>query len=1379
MSLLVNQCAVSVADDIATALDTFKKDSNGIISEDNRERIEVQDKKHKFRVIRPHVRVRDFSRQFAEELKYAGLLDRLNTIEKDFVFKVEDKLKDNNKVLDGEGEVLGEKFTYGLNPFTRDLIDISKLPESVRSLHTTNKEIVSSLVDTWKNSFINAKGKDTRNDSVKKNEIKWLAKINPAYALLFNSEDGGIEGKKEYTVDDINNNLNNGVLLAITLGSLDGLNESIGDLLRSNFDKNAPLFDQEEVADLGGTPANFLAESMGQSIVKMLGIKPNKDTSREDYRKLVHGLGAIGMQLLSDDKLGILESFDSEKGLEVFNSFKGNPKDIQDSNKRNEELVKADPTFIAVANEGDPTTFLNRMAILRPSIKNSPVLFETLNKVIDVIEGLTGDPKNYKSPTTKRLKKTTVSVRRGNYTKPSSTQKDMVNNFRDAEYVFNEGSDIVGTLVAKDTENTSKLVLARMGLAPINDNMSKDAYTTTKAKNDAVQRSWDFYKSLVKKVGSKGIFYDWFISTNDRTSINSNTVNPQAEKELTRWINTPIEAEYEVSRKKLEEALNTRFDTVEDFTNNVDDSTSAFIYALAQAFSGVEFDVEGKKFTVYDPEKVSTNDMLASVAKLLTVKDADQLFKAALGSKKGHIGQQLLASVALTQLLNGSEKVSTSLLFESDGKTNGMAHKALQMPIGANLWDHLRRTGIRVEGDGFVEGQHGNLADVISVEGQVGARKEADSYQTIGGSEHDLLKERLAELEAGSNDNMLSALSSLVANGLIMDLEEGSLAKELQNVSGDVRDYAKTSALEGMYGAALNTLLQNKVDEAVSNLVDTVTEKGYDAKGNWTSPYGLSEKGMLDLLNNSMILETVYEKDGSTSLEYSDLDEDSRPYRDPNTNKLRKFNNVQEFIDLARENSLLNSNMFTVKYNLGEAIRYTLHKPIYKTMNDFFGPQIEVASSVNGMMGSMFLLMKQVYEKELNRLGTEDPSEAQIEEIVNTITKVVPSVRRTSSVFDDEKIILIKEGSAKEVTPKTVRGVYDLQEAKSDTEKVKGIKGHVRNLIVNVFKKDWKEPGASSLPVITHHLDNNNIATVVNESADEGVAPFLSIFDAATLGGNNWGVVKSLNKAFIEGNLEYSFMNELTASVKEAMDYVQEMYPDEYDGMIANTKTERDLRKAENTEDGDAKVPTLETRLAEVSAYNNEIQNNRIKIFSNDLFVMQFSGAKGSYHKFNNKDSIRDYTKMLEDSIASLEHTYVFSSKESSELLDSLKGNSDIQETLNNVDKVIDEIKNYDYETDAEFRDDYYKAAVDLKRASEALKVLTGIKKETPTAKKYKGTAEYVEAINTSRKQLKSALNSKVNDIIKSNINKALSSTKVKAKRNLADAINQIVEACK
>lgn len=455
-----------------------------------------------------------------------------------------------------------------------------------------------------------------------------------------------------------------------------------------------------------------LADAVGKSTAKMLGVSKAKDVDvdNDSYERLIADLGSTG--ILMGVQQGLLKT-------EVMSS-------AEYSSLMAEVTDYADNEYTDDA-KGPTVRFVTLGAVDR--VASSDTTFKQVLEVLpEANTRLTGPM--LRAPSDKYLESKEIKVRKGlieGVAVPTEAQEAIKKLDKMRWTVDLEGVKYIQGLLKNDELGFKQLLgYIEIGSPAYND-MVWDDKQVQEAKNDAVDKSIEVLKQLLVEHADKSeldVWFNWEYIRNGRLMLDSNTLNPQTDKQLHRFLVSP--ADHYTSYKVEKDADGRfRFIAVADGSNGLGadkDVTVNMYYAIAQALG----------FAV---DKASTKEVInfaAGVLNMGAVEVAGMKNSLLRGenyeftvngskykAKVEHVGHMLQAIRMLEDYHEGKD-VRTSLSAEFDDVTSGFAIKSLQYPILENMEEHLKRVGVRMDGTGS------SMNDVLA-SGEV-----LDSYQAIG-----------------------------------------------------------------------------------------------------------------------------------------------------------------------------------------------------------------------------------------------------------------------------------------------------------------------------------------------------------------------------------------------------------------------------------------------------------------------------------------------------------------------------------------------------------------------------------------------------------------------------------------------------------------------
>ena len=227
-------------------------------------------------------------------------------------------------------------------------------------------------------------------------------------------------------------------------------------------------------------------------------------------------------------------------------------------------------------------------------------------------------------------------------------------------------------------ENNQETLLKWLGYKTEDEltRMTSTSRANVIATNREILSSIDALTELQKdEKATQGMYFDWFYTINGRYMIDSNTINPQADK-LHRFIVQPL-------THKLEYVLNGT-----EWTANGKPMNKKLNYSIAQAFG---FKVD-KKYTA-DLETFAENvkDNIETIETAILEGNEEKLNE--LGISIDHISHAVQAIETIKKMKAG-KSFESRLTAEFDALTSGFGLKLLQLPILGDVWKWLNKTGI-------------------------------------------------------------------------------------------------------------------------------------------------------------------------------------------------------------------------------------------------------------------------------------------------------------------------------------------------------------------------------------------------------------------------------------------------------------------------------------------------------------------------------------------------------------------------------------------------------------------------------------------------------------------------------------------------------------
>jgi hypothetical protein len=755
-------------------------------------------------------------------------------------------------------------------------------------------------------------------------------------------------------------------------------------------------------------------------------------------------------------------------------------------------------------------------------------------------------------------------------------------------------------------------------------------------KNSAIRESVESMVHLVENMSTSeernNIFYNWFAAKNERKHIEvrddgvKGSADPQADKLGARWLVAPLRSDSEYNSlgteliTELEEMVseNGKLDSNLNKSSFRDKYFDALelMYGVVQGFDDFTKVVKTKnKIPAVDKNSTAEDVVRAfkELRELASQLDANGTSKLETAieqflegidntseelATKGHFGHAIMSAKTLldinTAVKDGSKTFTHEQLVEWDGKTNGVAFKFMQKPLGHNFMQHLYAMGVVPESD-----KHHNT-QTRGVEGDrnPGGVRELDPYQFLGSTlaENlvairsnvvDLIKSKIARAEKNKfvqedlrdsgkayNEEIITNSEKKIkhfnkAQRGVETLENNNLFIDISNrLSSVLRNIAKKPTMIFGYGAGLYKIGEAVVDEQFNALMEDIIKKGDVSMivriVKDTENFDITEKQAEELIQllRTRDMRTVSlqlgEGDNATTLYFKDVADTIR-----------------------------------------EGMNVTYGTAVKAALNQHFGDYIELNNIESSTMGAAFDLLDVLYQVKVNTAIkhkfmkdgiTTDISKEEKTDIIKSLMQLVPAIDTPDSVNDYDNLKLIDGSFGREITDGSKNNIVNLHE----------LSGTHKNSSVSVFAPLFKLDGPNAkTPVMgTHVQDASTLASTWLEAVESN-NPFTMMHDAMIkLAGGN--LSKLYNKNFYENNRYYS----QAESLKNYLQRFERRYANELESAL------RDFDKLGSIEVG-AKAPDF-TVSAPFALVNDTVLSSNTGMRNNDEDVEDVYGESGS-----------------------------------------------------------------------------------------------------------------------------------------------------------------------
>ena len=766
--------------------------------------------------------------------------------------------------------------------------------------------------------------------------------------------------------------------------------------------------------------------------------------------------------------------------------------------------------------------------------------------------------------------------------------------------------------------------------------MTYDAYSSQDAKNKAVTKMYDDMMEMIETGDDSKFYFNWFAPVNDRKHIDSNTVNPMADKRFTRWLAVVATRGMTVTYNRLDKLVND-VDTA-DHVNPEYNKELSFIYGVVQAFDGVPGIVSIDK-------NATVEDIISSYKKIasLTREERIDLVKKATmtqSEKKGlsatelksygkldHVGHALMAIAELDKMDEGravGTEFAHKMFVEFDGKVNGYFIKLMQEPLGPHFMYHLSGVGVRP-----IKDKHLTMSSV----GKEGDSREYDPYQFLGMFFVDMIRATMDNYgyDRSNPDNSNEAVTRNIDRAVavaeqrkgMLGLTEKAKNEVFESLSPkDKEAFQKEldkadklpKTLQLLSTQNMLGLVESRVNKALRDIAKDPTMIFNYGAGIRKIAASIVRDQMDELLNKMVSREFTYAGSMLDDGKYDDT-----------VNMLKRYPNSM----VVSKSTALLELQTGMEFLYGEAISHAL--------NTHFGHYVEINNAKSGMTNSMFQIVKKLYQATIDyTIASEgsvvnDLSRERKKEILSRLLPLLPNIKGPSAYGLNEAIGIIAQDS----TIYDPNGNVILQATAPGTK--------VNTVVTNTT---LKAPDAKAPVVPTHVEDADLLADTFLQALAEGKDPFQMMHDAIIeLAGANNSL--SYNKNAIHTNVKYSVLQEFVDLGERFVSRYNEFYatlPEEIKAqMVQEVVGGEEGVVIVPIEDADMYVGALEKgkpipqSIKEyretLEKYQKEAQANRNKLFGNKLRIAQMGSTPGGVYSWDPEEYIEEAKTMETEAI--------------------------------------------------------------------------------------------------------------------------------------------------
>jgi len=556
---------------------------------------------------------------------------------------------------------------------------------------------------------------------------------------------------------------------------------------------------EAEILRTAGTVRNNAANEIGQAIWKHLNLEKivNTDINSLFMDKLIATLGGTALSVLANQNRIELTTVD-RKWFQ----------------KAREQNPDNHTTVIEGQNTKDKRVNFVRNAQILIDVEQGQVWKDENNSLIVAVrEGqsmftrLFGSDPKVRIPSFTKPTKVPNTISRS-VANISSKMKERVLNM--SQRAWQVDTSVMSVLARMDQRSYLKMAHKYVDESEI-DSKHVTQREGTRGRNAGLDRDFSSAREWNEQYGSRPFYFDYKMIRNGRIHINSNVINPQANKlhrfmfGMKQWeVSVPVNPNTDAGKKIVEDmkiAIALGFDINAD--KKLRHDVLAEIEVVLQSLEMKDaLDVLNKDGT----DQYNEDDM-AAFAKFL---------QPSKGKPGGEGTHTLAALVAWNTYNNATEgHVTISLPMETDGITNGFIAGLLQTPtnvIQKSYKNLLRAGGYFFKGDPWK-----SFPEFIADGGR-------DNYQQVADSTAKFLRKMSKGIlnvspkkpvDFRDNDIRINS-SKIVGSGLLPDITELSLKKG--------RDWAKNPLMVVAYGASVASVIRAITEAAFEDFHTNLAE---------------------------------------------------------------------------------------------------------------------------------------------------------------------------------------------------------------------------------------------------------------------------------------------------------------------------------------------------------------------------------------------------------------------------------------------------------------------------------------------------------------------------------------------------------------------------
>ncbi|MHB8098094.1 MAG: hypothetical protein ACYDD5_00710 [Sulfuricurvum sp.] len=954
-----------------------------------------------------------------------------------------------------------------------------------------------------------------------------------------------------------------------------------------------------------------LANDIGSSVATLLGLKAKEgDIDREQFDRLKADLGNMAIMMGVD--------------MKILNFGEMPLKEYLDALGKEE--------FIAATNEGATVGFI-QIAKENFGTEDNKGMVEEYKGTYEMIKEILPDAvTTRREPSFQPVNKKAMATKAGKIAKDKSGFVPATEASKALENLMKQAWKVDTGLMDYVLAN-KELIKEALGYQEIDEDnppmdMTYEERETKVAQNRDIEKSIDELAVLKERMDGEDnpeLFFEWFYTKNGRYMMDSNTINPQTDKQLHRFIVAPKE---HVNDYTIEgEGVDIKF------KRNNEDITKRMHYALAQALgiavdkkSTESFmtsmqqlvaDVKGNKLSI---GTISHKTVDGVEEKVITQIDGPQTVDAARDAllKHGeldingvkveieHLAHALQAFDVLKQLQAG-DKVTSAITAEFDAVTSGFGLKITQMPIIKRTVRYALKVGIipkalqdpellaeYLKTDKDLLKDHGDLLELLKDPtnlsmNDVLAKTIKDSYQT------------LATEIVGIDEKFVTKQITVVK-------DRESKAIPVKDVTRGVE-----SALKGTTSVwkELDSMLPKYTEElGVTSALRNLFKSPF-----MTFNYSASIKSIRAALAGNMAADVMHVLLTDKGDELA-----KRIIRDlVGVNKMTVAQLRKMIVE--QDPGMIRVGTQGLQSYLQTLINLSYGAKVEEVLNTEFGEFLQVQDAVNMSFKAMFHAYNVELQEELDKLMTDKGfvSKADEKAINEKLLKKFPAIKGPLS--EDEGTDKVGIYDMKTSSPEDSAGVQTHMNPK--WAKPNGLKANQATLKVWHKVKQFEAAVSAGSVVPIHYIDGAVMGRLLNVFASKyGSSMITAIHDAIMppLHLANEGV-KEYNKQLVDTTSDYNVIDELMTALTNTQKVV-EADADKFKAKV-NTRTD----------DGYQDVAISE--MVNIAMDKLGVQHKKVKdgikqykeLMSHGAYVMHMAGMSEGVYDYKGHESAKEVVK--------------------------------------------------------------------------------------------------------------------------------------------------------